>query len=439
MLVNYVYAYDEMYCATKQNFICRRPTLGTECLVYSVSLHSDRRGKRVCAPNMDRMNVREVDETMEFLRNYISRPAVVHSTFRQVPHASGITSPTTQFRNAQSDGPLSPSSSGGVWSSSMLPPNLAARSSPAQQQQLLHVPPGHLSPAPGSLTTSASVEQKLQFMAVLSFLRKRYLPAPILDAPSHSDNFANSLGSLSDTEVTTMLEAFSREARGVLHKERTWQLHLRDGSSRRVNFPPQDLLHESVSHPKSPPPSPPPAGERSTHGKQQKDSDDDDEAPSAGTKPLRSKRRVLKDGMKMMRVGEGVVKFSTSGKPQRRCLRVEDRKARSTGGDTVTVPHLCWSESANAEPSATGQLSLLTLQAVQHKKLSGAVQRDRTGVVRDDIGEAVSVDCCLSLSFERRGSLDVVFRSPELAKKWSEALQLVIDKNSKLKSKGELE
>ncbi len=237
-----------------------------------------------------------------------------------------------------------------------------------------------------------------------------------------------------------MLEAFSREARGVLHKERTWQTQIRDGASKRVNFPPQDLLHESVSHPKSPPPSPPPTDKRPTHGKQQKGSDDDDEeAVSTGTKPLRSKRRILKDGMKMMRVGEGVVKFSTSGKPQRRCLRVEDRKARSTGGDTVTVPHLCWSESASVEPSVTGQLSLLTIQAVQLKKLSGAVQRDRTGVVRDDIGEPVSVDCCLSLSFERRGSLDVVFRSPELAKKWSEALQLVIDKNSKLKAKGELE
>jgi hypothetical protein len=380
---------------------------------------------------MEKLNVREVDETMAFLRNYVSRAPVAHTTFRPAPTSSGVfTSPSDHRHTAPAfpthvDVASLLTSRSSVASPTFSHPQSTLFSSPAQPVS----------------STSAAAEQKYQFMAVLSFLRKRYLPAPILDTPpsSHSDNFSNSLGSLTDADVSTMLDAFCREARGVLHKERTWQTQLRDGSSKRVNFPPADLLHHSVSHPKSPPPSP----RGTTREKKSKDSattsDDDDGDAATTSKPVRSKRRALKEGMKMMRAGEGVVKFSTAGKPQRRCLRVEDRRTRSSAGDTVTVPHLCWSESASIEPSATGQLSLLTIHAVQQKKLSGAVQRDRSGIIRDDIGEAVSAECCVSLSFERRGSLDLVFRSAEVAKKWFDALQLVIEKNAKLKSKGELE
>ncbi|CUG93408.1 Hypothetical protein, putative [Bodo saltans] len=381
---------------------------------------------------MERINIREVDETMEFLRSYVSRAPVAHTSFRQASASSTavVASSPSEHRLPTSGFPLHSDVASLIQSRSSF-------GSPTTSQ-----PQFAAFNSPTVSSTSATAEQKYQFMAVLSFLRKRYLPAPILETPTtHSDNFSNSLGSVSDADVSTMLDAFCREARGVLHKERTWQSQLRDGSSKRVNFPPADLLHHSVSHPKSPPPSP----RSNVREKKTKDSattsddDDDDGAAETHPKPVRSKRRALKESMKMMRTGEGVVKFSTSGKPQRRCLRVEDRRTRSSAGETVTVPHLCWSESASTEPSATGQLSLLTIHAVQYKKLSGAVQRDRAGVIRDDIGEAVAAECCISLSFERRGSLDIVFRSAELAKKWCDALQLVIDKNAKLKSKGELE
>jgi hypothetical protein len=388
-------------------------------------------GDKVEANVMERLNVHEVNETMEFLRHYVSRPAALPpSGFRSSASANFSASINLQDQRYRRGLPHEATSS--------LKPAMGTYNFFASSPQ--HVaaspPPRDVSGGNGAQQLSGietSAEQRFQFMAVLSYLRKRYLPAPILDS-SYNESSSNTLGSLTDADVTTMLDAFGREARAVLHKERTWQAQIRDGSSKRVNFPPAEILHESISHPKSPPPSPLPEHTASI-GKLEGASDDDD---SPSSKPLRSKRRALKEGMKMMRIGEGVVKFSTSGKPQRRCLRVEDRKTRSSSGDTITVPHVCWSESANTEPSATGQLSLLTLHAVQQTKLSGAVQRDRLGIIRDDIGEAVSLDCCLSLSFERRGSLDLVFRSPELMKKWGDSLQLVIDKNSKLKAKGEL-
>lgn len=359
----------------------------------------------------------ELEESLDFLRKYVSKAETTRST----------TPSRVSVNSALRERQLSASSAG-------------LHRSPVAASGLLTSPNDSAKLLSSSSSADPITEQRQQLQAVITFLRKRYSDDPIsvMNYP---------LSSLTEEDITSMLDAFGREVRSVVHKEKTKMSLIRDGMQKRVNFAPSKILHDTIEpavHDKDDKAADASATRHTPSVKHSRnDSPPTDNRSESHTRTPRAQRsssnsksskRALKAALKMLREGETVVKFSSkAGKPQRRFLRVADRRGGVETSGAIT-PHLCWSLSASDDPG-TSQLSLLALKQSTLGQLSRIVPRDSANTVRGESGEAISMNSCVQLYFDKRGSLDLAFRNEDTAASWHAAFLLVIAKNAQIAGK----